>query len=126
MKTIGSLCLPVVSAAALGATAGVLNLTQLLGAHPFWDEQVIWIGIPPGIALAVSLWWADIARTWRVVFPAVGLFGAGLATHLGKMRFAASFAEDRLAGHAWYFGWIAVAGFAAMLSVGLLMARRGA
>ena len=102
---------------ALTATIGFAHagLTLTLGAHPFWSARIAWIGAPVGAMLAVIL-----ARGggWRAVIGFAILTAATLAlAHYGKTAFAASYAEDRLAGRVWYFGWIGTcAGFAAMLT----------
>ena len=103
-------------AAALGAAlvlaAGYVGLTQDFGAHPFWAFKVTWIGAPVGAVLFLIL----RARSQSV------LIGAGLAVlalvaygaaHWGKTEFAASFAENALAGKFWYFGWIGASAFGA-------------
>ena len=118
------LLLAAVVTSVLAAAAGFLNLTQLLGAHPFWSAKVLWIGMPIGIGLGAALWAVHMSRSWRVVLGGAGLGVAGLAAHFGKVRFAASFAEDRLAGKFWYFGWIGVAVFAAFALMALLLATR--
>lgn len=95
----------------------------LLGAHPFWAVKVIWIGAAIGLLVSLALW-----RLPRLA----GLSVAGLASiasfgaaHIGKTRFAASYAEDALAGQMWYFGWIATcACIVALAAVGGRVALR--
>jgi hypothetical protein len=108
MKKFAFLALPLV-----GAIFAVLTeLTLALGAHPWWATQVIWLGLGLGILLGVILWSLRFSRTTRLL-SLVGLTLAAFATaHTGKARFAASYAEDALAGQMWYFGWIATCSFA--------------
>lgn len=96
----------------LGANAG---LTETLGAHPFWSIRVAWVGVPLGLIAAVAA--KHLGGRWALR-TALFLIGAAIAYAIavaGKDRFAASFAEDVLAGQLWYFGWIATCAFAAAL-----------
>ncbi|WP_299350938.1 hypothetical protein [uncultured Shimia sp.] len=83
-----------------------IDAARPLGAHPWWSQKSLLIGTPIGLILA-----ALAIRTSR---PLSGLFGFVLATAValtfakyGQTQFAASYAEDALAGRMWYFGWIA-------------------
>lgn len=111
---------PYVLVALLGAVAAQTGITAKLGAHPWWAAQVVWIGGALGLGLAALL---DISgRAGR--FSAMAAMAAGLASWAvaawGKSRFAASFAEDQLAGVFWHYGWIAAAGWiTAALVLGL-------
>lgn len=96
--------------AALGGLLGIFVLYATgaplaLGAHPLWAVQVIWIGGTLGCGLGIL---AASRPSWtaRVIGLALTLGGYSAAM-IGKMRFAASYAEDALAGQMWYFGWIA-------------------
>ena len=84
-----------------------LGLTRAMGAHPWWDTQIAWIGLALGLLLSV------LASRLPARFTIPGLvLATGLALWLamtGQARFAASFASDEVAGRLWYFGWIAVA-----------------
>lgn len=97
------------TAAAAVAIGGHVGLTEWLGAHPQWSLKVAYLGIAVGLAMAVGA----AAAGWRprmlALAGAVLVVAAGLATGLGKARFAASFAEDALAGRMWFLGWIGVA-----------------
>ena len=108
----------VVIAAILVITAANYGLSRSLGAHPFWSVSIAWIGVPIGLILAFM----TRQRRWlgRMGLFALLLAGAGISAHLGRLRFAASFAEDKFAGQAWYFGWIAVAIFSAALISAIL------
>ncbi|WP_152618567.1 hypothetical protein [Leisingera sp. ANG-Vp] len=106
--------LPPLAAVLIAAElAHVLNLTAGLGAHPWWAAKVIWLGALPGLALALAAWRLQLPR-WLAAAGFAG-FAAGAYTvaSAGKTRFAASYAEDLLAGQFWYFGWIAVCALAA-------------
>ncbi len=95
-----------------------LGLPKTLGAHPFWATQIGWIGVPIGLIAALAL--RRIAKPKRVVLFTLLLATTASAAHFGKMQFAASFAEDKLAGQFWYFGWIGVAAMATALIAALL------
>ena len=103
--------------------AGHLGLTRALGAHPFWALKVVWVGLAAGVVIyGLSClwsggWWA------KLVLAGIGLGASYGVASLGKARFAASFAEDFLAGRMWYFGWMAVSCFAFVV-LALLMSRR--
>lgn len=88
------------------SAAYLLALPLQLGAHPFWADQVLLYGAAIGALLALlSL---RLPYALRVIGFVV-LTGAAFAVaHIGKTRFAASFAEDALAGQMWFFGWHAV------------------
>ena len=96
-------------AAVLMLAARVLGLTELAGAHPFWARQVVYLGVPIGLILAWIIRRTGIGRTARLGIYLVGTAVFFALAAWGKMRFAASFADDALAGQVWYFGWIATA-----------------
>lgn len=102
------------------ALAYALDLPKAWGAHPYWSQSIILIGTPIGLALAgAALFVTRAPGRLAVAFAVLGL-GAVLLAAQGKADFAASYAEDRLAGRFWYFGWIATAAMAAAaLSSGL-------
>ncbi|MEX0365027.1 MAG: hypothetical protein AB3N22_03090 [Ruegeria sp.] len=120
MTQILRLALPAFALLALGGLTHAFGLTQSLGAHPWWADKVIWIGLPIGVLLATTTWALAVPRVLRLVgFGLLTAVAFGIA-HFGKTRFAASFAEDALAGHAWYFGWIATCALAVALIASLL------
>ena len=103
---------PFALAAAIVIAAAVFGVSQNLGAHPFWSTQIALIGAPLGAILAIILRFATRFQ-WSSAFAALVLTGLAFAmAHMGKTRFAASYAEDVQAGQLWYFGWIATALFA--------------
>ena len=110
-------------AAAVLVLAAYSGASQALGAHPFWAVQIVWIGVGLGMVLF------GLSRFWRVrqlVKLGVAVICLGLSwgvTSVGKTRFAASYAEDFVAGRMWYLGWIAFAAFAFAV-LALPMARR--
>ncbi|NNE80122.1 MAG: hypothetical protein HKN18_07595 [Silicimonas sp.] len=112
---------PYLVAAMIVITAANFGLSQSLGAHPFWSVNVAWLGVPLGLLIAFLF----RTRRWllRIGVFAVLLAAAGLTAHWGRLGFAASFAEDKLAGQFWYFGWIAVAAFATALITAILTPR---
>ena len=106
---LAALALP---ALALGA-AWALDLPKALGAHPWWSGEVLLYGGVPGVILAMVVLWLSKRMFWpAAAFTVLTGMAWGIAT-IGQMRFAASYAEDALAGRAWFFGWIAAALFAA-------------
>lgn len=97
--------IPAALAAAVTLILAHLGASQALGAHPFWDTKIAWIGAPIGALLGLVL-----PRKTRTILGLALLTAAALGlAHYGKTQFAASYAEDRLAGQFWYFGWIATA-----------------
>lgn len=120
MRLIAPLVLPLVVAALALAT----NLTQHLGAHPWWADKVVWIGLPVGLALAAVASALKLARP--VVLGATGMLAIiGFAVaQFGKFRFAASYAEDALAAHMWYYGWIATCALTAAMLASLALRNR--
>ncbi len=113
-----------IAPAVAAVLAYALNLTQTLGAHPWWSHTVVLIGLPVGIGVAAALGATRLPRLARLLTTAAltGL-GYGIAT-IGKARFAASYAEDAFAGQMWYFGWIATCALAAALLATLFWPQR--
>lgn len=111
------LAIPIALVVCVAAIGYVFELPKALGAHPFWSDQVLWIGVPIGLILgSVSLRLPYAVRN-------LCLFGlailSSIAVYWGKLTFAASFAENTLAGRAWYYGWICVITFSAGLLLSL-------
>ncbi|MEO9824309.1 MAG: hypothetical protein ABJF50_07840 [Paracoccaceae bacterium] len=102
------------SAIAAGSVliAAYYGTNKALGAHPFWDTQVALIGVPIGLILAFALRALKWRWSTRLLTFLVLLTIAGTAAHQGRLEFAASYAENKLAGQLWYFGWIASMSFA--------------
>lgn len=96
------------------------GLTQTLGAHPWWARSVVWLGLPFGLAIAWLIRFFGFRYRWRVIGTA--LFGAAafIIATLGKSRFAASYAEDVLAGQFWHLGWVATCAFSVAFLTSLL------
>ncbi|MDX2484523.1 MAG: hypothetical protein QNK42_12775 [Pseudodonghicola sp.] len=106
-----------IPAAVLMALAPLIGLPQLLGAHPWWAAQVVWIGAPAGLLLALLTARAGVAARVRITLFALIALASFAAASWGKGEFAASFAEDALAGQFWFFGWIGTTtGTAALLA----------
>ena len=98
------LALPLL-AALLAQASGV---TRDLGAHPWWADRVIWIGLAIGLGLAGFSRIMRFGRFARVSgFALLTLVSIATAT-TGKARFVASYAEDVQSGQMWYFGWIGI------------------
>ena len=114
---------PFAFAAIFIIVAAAFGVSKSLGAHPFWAIKVALIGAPAGAVLAVILRYATRFQ-WTSALAALVLTGLAFAlAHMGKTRFAASYAEDIQAGQLWYFGWIAVAVFSTT-TLALLWPRR--
>jgi len=110
--------------AVLAALAYAFNLPQSLGAHPWWSQTVTVIGLIPGLALAAILNRIGLSRVTAVAGTGAAMLAAGVIARTGQTRFAASYAEDTLAGQMWYFGWIATCGLAAALVAAALWPAR--
>ena len=106
-----------IPAALLMALAAQTGLAQWFGAHPWWSMQVIVIGAPAGLLLAGATALAGLAAGPRITLFALIAAGAFAAASWGKAEFAASYAENALAGRFWFLGWIGTAaGTAALLA----------
>mgnify|MGYP000265312519 CR=1 FL=1 len=105
--------IPIALGLAVPIGLAYLGLTKTLGAHIWWDVKTIVIGAPFGVALA----FLPLPRALRLFgCLAIALLAFGAAKY-GQTQFAASYAEDALAGKLWYFGWILCGvGFAALIS----------
>lgn len=122
MKYARALLAPVLAA----VLVAVIDLPASLGAHPFWSDTVILIGLPIGLILAAVLAQTRLTRWQSTAIVALFAGAAYLAATVGKARFAASYAEDGFAGQMWYFGWIATCALLAALIAALLWPRRRA
>ncbi len=84
----------------------LIELTTLAGAHPRWVNQLFYSGAGLGTVIAViAIQFAFVPRTIALSFLVIAAY---LTADYGKARFAASFAEDAVAGQMWYFGWHAL------------------
>lgn len=118
------LTLSLLGLVALTGLAMTFSLPQQLGAHPWWSTKVLWIGTPVGTLLALLAWWFYLARLPRTLgFGILTLFSFSVA-HIGKSRFAASYAEDMIAGQMWYFGWVATCAFCAATLISIFWPTR--
>ncbi len=100
--------------------------TQGLGAHPWWAANVGYIGAGIGAVVWGVLLAAGMRRRWLLLGALALLVVAGVMTTIGKTNFAASYAEDALAGRFWYFGWIPLmaSGFGVIASLASGILRR--
>lgn len=110
----------VIAPALAAALAYALNLPQSLGAHPWWSQNVILIGLPIGLVIAWGLALTPLSRIAAVSLTGGAAVVTAVAAVTAKARFAASYAEDVLAGQMWYFGWIGTCGLVAALLATLL------
>lgn len=107
MKKFIPIALPIFGA----LLAYALGLTLALGAHPWWADSIILIGLGLGLLLSVVLWGLRLSKPVRLTILTALSLAAYATAYVGKTRFAASYAEDALAGQMWYFGWIATCTF---------------
>ncbi len=83
--------------------AGPLGRAEAWGAHPYWAGKVAVYGAGPGLVLWLAL---RRSRRRRLILP-LAIVVSVLAAHYGKQIFAASLAENTVAGKFWFYGWIA-------------------
>lgn len=106
----------IAGAVALGVVVvSLAGLPQMLGAHPWWAQQTGIIGSIGGAVLWLVLRRAGVSTSGQVMLAVSTLLVAVASAHFGKQVFAASFAENGIAGRFWYFGWIALAGSAVLV-----------
>lgn len=118
------LVVAVVCALALPPVLAWFGLSRTLGAHPFWDFRTALIGAPVGVVAGLA---ASTLTRWPRIAVAVAVLAAATAMAVyGKTRFAASYAEDALAGKLWYFGWIGIAAGLSLTVMAVLTLAQGA
>ncbi len=99
---------PLILAACVMALVAYFDLPKAFGAHPWWSVKTVLIGTPIGLILALVASFTPVPPLGRLLtFTALLALAYGLAFY-GKTQFAASYAEDALAGKLWYFGWLGV------------------
>lgn len=80
-------------------------------SHPFWSSKVNWIGMGIGAVVTLIIHLFVQSNRRRLFFTALGFAILALLffyfTSSSKETFAASYAEDVLAGKYWYFGFMA-------------------
>jgi uncharacterized membrane protein len=103
--------------------AFLTGLTTRLGAHPAWATQTLLIGAALGLIAALVT--RDLPFRLRLVAFALFTVATYAIAAYGKYQFAASYAEDVLAGKFWYFGWYATCNFAAATIATLALRRPG-
>ena len=108
-------------AAAIGA-GFLVGLPRTLGAHPWWAGQTWIVGGLGGAVLWLAMRRAGLPFRVQAILAALALAASAAAAHFGKQAFAASFAENALAGRFWYFGWFALSGSIA-LALAIVTAR---
>lgn len=106
-----------IAAAVAGAlvAASLAGLPQRFGAHPWWARQTGIIGGVGGAVLWLALRRAGVSPAAQLTVAALALLASAAAAYFGKQVFAASYAENALAGRFWYFGWFTLAGSVALL-----------
>ncbi len=106
--------IPTLAAAVILAILIGADVTKPMGAHPWWSQKTLLFGAPIGLILATLLARVSVPVTRLAVAVVLTTLAFGVAKY-GQTQFAASYAEDALAGKLWYFGWIAVGATAASL-----------
>lgn len=102
--------LPALFAALIMVALIALDIARPLGAHPWWSQKTLLIGAPLGLILATLLGLKLRPLPLTITFAVATALTFATAKY-GQTQFAASYAEDALAGKLWYFGWIATAVF---------------
>ena len=91
--------------------AFLVGVWPMLGAHPFWSLSATGIGSLIGTVVFLFLAFGSGKRRWKprsiVIVLLIILTVAFLTTTLGKREFVGSYAENRMAGRIWYYGFIA-------------------
>ena len=91
-------------------TAHWVSLWPMLGAHQFWSASATYLGTGIGTLIATLSYFILTKRPrWGKlhlgIFVSIAIIGITASTY-GKIDFVASYAEDRLAGRIWYYGFI--------------------
>jgi len=92
-----------------------LGVVTAAGAHPFWATNVAYIGIVIGIicSICASILMNRVSgiSAWVLLFLIATSIAIGIITlFYGKAEFAASYAENALAGSVWYIGFMFLIG----------------
>jgi len=105
---------PLISTATALAGIFVANFAgvwPMLGGHPYWPQSATYIGAGIGVMVFAALLFATSRLGWQVKYIAVTMLAvlviAFVVSTLGKREFVGSYAESRLAGRIWYYGFIA-------------------
>lgn len=88
--------------------AAIAGLPERLGAHPWWAVRSGIVGSLIGAAVSVGVVFARLDGTRFRWLAGIGLVSAIASATFGKRAFAASLAENALAGRFWFFGWFAI------------------
>lgn len=96
----------VITAALMAVSA--LGLPETLGAHPFWAVKTGIMGSVAGLLIYAAARLAKIRPRYIALIGGAALILSVVAAIQGKSIFAASYAENALAGKFWYFGWLGI------------------
>lgn len=95
--------------------ASVLGLPEALGAHPLWAVKTGGIGSLGGLGIYAALRMSGVRPAVLAALAGIGLLATVYAISQGKLIFAASLAENAIAGRVWFFGWFGVMAAACVL-----------
>ena len=105
-----------------------VKVWPMLGGHPYWSASATYLGIGIGAAIAILSHFILSKRPrWGklhlAILLSIAVIGITASTY-GKIDFVASYAEDRLAGRIWYYGFIAfIAGIPGSFTVAVRLLR---
>ena len=87
------------------------GIWPMLGGHPYWSQSVTYIGAAIGVVLFLGVWLATEKLRWSGKYLAIAIVAlmviAFIVSTLGKREFVGSYAENRMAGRFWYYGFTA-------------------
>ena len=98
----------------------VFAVPKFFGAHPWWAQKVVLIGTPIGLVFATMFRVTMASYILRVVITLVITIGLYMVASSAGEQFAASYAEDTIAGSFWYLGWIATSASLSALILSVL------
>lgn len=87
------------------------GIWPMLGGHPHWSQGVTYIGAAIGVVLFLGVWLATEKLRWSGKYLAIAIVAvlvvAFIVSTMGKREFVGSYAENRMAGQIWYYGFTA-------------------
>lgn len=108
---------------AILSAACLAGLPETLGAHPWWAVKSGIIGSMIGGLAWLGLRFAQRSAGFILRLGTGCLVASTAAAVIGKRIFAASLAENALAGRFWYLGWFAVFASLAIVVIHIVQRR---